>query len=550
MANIYEGKANFLHGLSALWNRFFKDKPRLKAMYEATEVLAGQAYLDLLGNILCLSVRETPVFRKEFFKLLVIRQDLVSKRDDGRWEFEVTDLGIKDFQFIYNKIFDPTVILEKNIHFTIENEDTDAVVFFKNPFDWDGAGNIIPGVASRFVKVVDNDGNTSEQQELAFWIPDAQIDNFDLYLNFGHLIDRFEPSSEAYRALIQGVMQYFVRGPTEKHLTSALNVIVGLPVIRDDGEILQSVDTSDVEKNVVITDKAKYSFPKTVPLRDDVLDTSNWGTLEFLAFENLSSVFQVFDATKNPTWWFDREISQELLPDEVRLRRQVTPEMRENLINEPHGLIKVGDPGLFVGADDDGYVPDASTEGRPVYTGPGYESNTTLWRPTYRHSFGYIAFERFLKHHTFVVDFDHEVLQSGILPFERLNADLANIVDTGRSAYTYMIAEPGIIFVDRLKIDTDGPDKLSLSIEQSLSETLASTNTQILIGQTTTQIGDYYRYTAPETITLFHAPPPGSLPDAQGNTPVVVGGADPGKAIAASSFGDLPVQITITPVGP
>jgi len=31
------------------------------------------------------------------------------------------------------------------------------------------------------------------------------------------------------------VMQYFVLGPTEGHMVSALNVIVGLPVIRNDG---------------------------------------------------------------------------------------------------------------------------------------------------------------------------------------------------------------------------------------------------------------------------------------------------------------------------
>ena len=533
MANVYEGKANFIHGLSDLWTRFFRDKPRLEAMYKGTEILAGQAYLDLLGNILCLSAREVPIFRKEFFKLMTVREDLVTARGDGNWEFEITDAGIKSFQYLYNKIFDPTVVLENNLHFYVNNESTDVVVFYTNPFDWDGAGGTVPGVASRAVSVADDDGNVTEERELAFWIPDAQVDNYDMYLNFGHLVGRFEPSSEAYRALIQGVTQYFALGPTQEHLLSALNVIVGLPVIRDDGEVLQSVDTSGTEENTIITDRANYTFPKIVPIRDNILDTSNWGVYEFAAFENLTQVFQVFDHVIDPTWWYNREIPERLLPDENRLRRQITPEVYENLVNSPFGLVRVGDPGLFVGADDDGYVPDALAEGRPVYTGLGYEENTTLWRPTYRHVFGYVVFDRFLKYHTFVVDFDHDVLHSGVLPFELLAEDLANIIDAGKSAYTYMVAEPGILFTDRLKVDTDTQEKLDIEVGMTvLPDEMVATNTQPAVGETAILVGDYYRYTGAGVIGVFNAPWPSPvLPDSSGNTPVVVGGADPLVAI-------------------
>lgn len=529
MANVYEGTANFIHGLSDLWTRFFRDKPRLEAMYKGTEILAGQAYLDLVGNILCLSQREIPIFRKEFFKLLTVREDLITERDDGNWEFEVTDAGIKDFQYLYNKIFDPTVVLEKNIHFVVDNDLIDAVVFYTNPFDWDGAGGLIPGVASRTVEVLGDDGSTTTERELAFWIPDAQIDNHDMYLNFGHLIGRFEPSSEAYRSLIQGITQYFTLGPTQEHLLSALNVIVGLSVVRDDGEVLQNVNTSGEDENIVVTDRANYSFPKIVPLKDEILDTANWGVLELSAFESLTTVFQVYDTIIDPTWWFDREIPLQLLPDEDRLRRQVTPQMYENVVNNPLGLVHVGDPGLFVGADDDGYVPLVDTDHPTVYTGPGYEDNTDLWRPTYRHGFGYITYERFLKYHTFVVDFDHEVLQAGILPFDLLAADLGNIVDAGRSAYTYMIAEPGILFTDRVKVDQD---VLWLYLEHDLgTELMTYEDTTLRVGETSVVVGDYYRYTAPDTITVYNAPWPEPLPDGLGNTPVVIGGDDPSKTI-------------------
>ena len=183
MANTSESTASFLQGLSDLWLRFFADKAQLEALYAGTEVTIGQAYLEILENVLNLSVRETSLFRKEYFKLLTVREDLVTLRiEDGHYGFEMTDLNIRSFKFLYNKVFAPSVVLEQNVHFDIVNDTEDTLVFYQNPFDWDGdgSGTIIPGVAYRTVEVQANDGTISTQRELAFWIPDAQVDAYDL----------------------------------------------------------------------------------------------------------------------------------------------------------------------------------------------------------------------------------------------------------------------------------------------------------------------------------------------------------------------------------
>lgn len=549
MANVSESTANFIHGLSDLWTRFFKDRNQLEALYKATEIPVGQTYLDLMCSVLNFSLREAPVFRKEFFKLLTVREDLVTLRpSDGRYQFELTDYGIKAFPFLYNKILDPTTVLEENIDFEVSISGTeDLLIFEENPFDYDGTGETIPGVAYRTVQVLDDDDNETTERELAFWAPDVMVDDYDLYLNYGYLVSRFEPSSEAYRALLQGIMQYFVLGPTPTHLTSALNVIVGLPVIRDDGEILQEVDTTDPAFNVVVTDKVRYSLDAAINLRDDILDTNNWATvvgddaaLVLDALDYLTDVFMVYDVIKNPTWWFDHFIPEEILPDEPRLRRLITPELYENLVDNPPGLVKVGDPGVIVGADDDGYIPVAGGT-RPVYTGTGYEDNTILWRPTYRHSFPYILFERFLKQHAFIVEFDHDALQLGIIPFSRLNFDMQSIIVAGKSAYTYMYAEPSLNFFDDViprdhNVDifiwvgfahADEPD----FEDSGLGDQIQTVNSGIIVGETALLVGDYYKYNASGAVDTLSAPWPEPLPDALGNTPVVVGGADPTKFV-------------------
>lgn len=440
MATSADASVNFFQGLSDLWVRFFVDHEQIKAIYDGVQILAGQAYLNLLSGVLNASIRETPIFEKEFFRLLTVREDLVELRStDMTYVFEVTEQNLKDFNQLCNRIYGPTVILEKGIDFEIENHtpsdldrpSEDLVVFCKNPFDWDGDGSnkTPPGVPYRTVEVVADDGTTSQERELAFWIPDAQVDRYDLYLNYGYLLNRFEPSSEAYRALLQGIIQYFVLGPTKQHMTSALNVILGLPVIREDGEILQGIDLSDPLKQIVQTDKANYEFAAGIPLRADVLDPANWGTLSFNAFEHLTTVFEVVDSVEDPTWYYDITIPAVLLPDEGRARRTISPVLYENRIGHPEGLVCVGDPGFIIGRDDDGAaVPGTST------------------REPYRHLFSYIVFERYLRHHIFAVLFDTDVILSGDIPFPRFLTDIQSIVIPGKSAYTMLYAEPGLVF--------------------------------------------------------------------------------------------------------
>jgi len=451
MSAFSDEATNFLHGLSDLWNRFFKDKDQLKAIYQSNSILIGQSYLDLMETVLNLSIREAPVFGKDFFRLLLIREDLVTKRIDGLYEFDLTPTGVKEFSFLHNKILDPSVILERDLHFDIDlTGEQDLLLFNKSLFDWndDGTGEIISGVPYRTVEVLQDDGTITDQRELAFWIPDCQKDSFNLYLNFGYLIQRFEPSSESYRALIQGIVRYFVLGPTSGILVSALNVVAGVPVIRDDGEYLMNVtETTTPTSSIrtVTTNLRSYEFNAGIPLRADVLDSSNWadtvgesGALVFSAFEHVSELFQISDTTSNWPWWYEKEIPAALLPNEPKNRRLISPVLYENLVNNPPNLVKVGDPGVFIGADDDGFVPSGDPPNRP----------------TYRHLFSYIVFERFLRHHTFAMEIDKNVLLSGVVPFDRLSSDLQSIVIAGKSAYTFLFTEQDIPLFDDI-IPTD-----------------------------------------------------------------------------------------------
>lgn len=75
-------------------------------------------------------------------------------------------------------------------------------------------------------------------REIGMWGCDVLIDREQLYKNFGTLLAPKKPTSEQYRRFLLGVSQLFVIGPSLERFESALNVMAGLPVIRDDNEKL------------------------------------------------------------------------------------------------------------------------------------------------------------------------------------------------------------------------------------------------------------------------------------------------------------------------
>jgi len=92
---------------------------------------------------------------------------------------------------------------------------------------------------------------THSIRQLALWGADVLYDRQTLYENFGYLLAFKRPSSEQYRAFLKGIAQLFVLGPTLGRFESALNVMAGLPVIRDDGEVLTAYDSGITASGVL-----------------------------------------------------------------------------------------------------------------------------------------------------------------------------------------------------------------------------------------------------------------------------------------------------------
>lgn len=119
--------------------------------------------------------------------------------------------------------------------------------------DHTSGGSFDPALYAPFVPPAALDAERVVR-EAAVWATDALVDTGRLYANFGALLAPERDSSEVYRAFLTAVSRLFLFGPTLERFESALNAVAGLPLVREDGEVLLSyssgVDESEGDSAV------------------------------------------------------------------------------------------------------------------------------------------------------------------------------------------------------------------------------------------------------------------------------------------------------------
>lgn len=433
--------------------------------------------------------------------------------------------------------------------------------------------------------------DTGRVKQLSLWVPESLVDRFTLYYNYGSLLNRFEVSSENYKAFLRGIIHLYVSGPVLERVESALNLSAGYPLIRSDGEVLTGYDdgvdysatdgtiaaatsslyspsytfseldvggqiifpdpindfnkghfrilnvindnTVELESSygfldegpavewilsrtfqkTVTTDQNTYVFPYTAPIRDDVMEPTNVGHLTFLAFESITAGFRVTDYIEDPRWWHDKYIPY-ILWNESLGRRYATTQLFENVIG-PLDDLRIGDPGFFIGADDEGNVFTPNDNA----FGPGFGNPVSL----YRHCAAFILFDRYLKCHMFYID---------IAPEQELSAqfmsDLSELILVAKPSYTYPYVEPEASFEELATLF----DRLRLGVGFVWHDDLMLADNNLVIGDFDFpwDIGGYYRYvdasaaiagTAGNPVVPFQLPVAMFVPPVPG--PVVLG---------------------------
>jgi hypothetical protein len=385
-------------------------------------------------------------------------------------------------------------------------------------------------------------------KQLSLWAPTVDVDKFMLYTNYGQLVGRFNASSEEYKSFLRGVMYLYISGPIFERIESALNLALGLPVIKTEGEVLEKysdgltsqgsnaqviaatsaviispaeylftladvgghfilrtsaftgnegtykirdIDTLnnmlylDVPAGLtddigvewaysrdycqtITTNRNTYVLPYTVPVKPEFKVNPSISNYSPSFFSALTTIFTVTDYIEDPNWWHDKYIPGIIWADTPLERRLASTRLYAHVVGALDRP-RVGDPGLYIGADNDGVVLDVRDNiGNPM--------------PLWRYCTAFVLFDKFLKFHMFYIGINKDVELDA-----QFADDLEDLILITKPTYTYPYVVPSRQMLDNV---TMYDDVLSLGYTLHFGGELADSSDAIMLNQNVIRIGD------------------------------------------------------------
>lgn len=277
----FELGKTLLSAIGSFWSQIFADRARFNTELDGSAELFLQAQLNFLETVATVSRFETPVFHKERWRILLLRESAllpsagILKYGDGAvygpqpgtgqvflygvpslevFAFELPDKTLAEVKaFISNRIIDPSVVLTQGVDFTIDRN-LEAIIFSQDPFKNElfskrpiyGANN----------EIID--------EEIALIIFEGNFDINLMFNHFGYAVDSaIIKSSQFYKDFINAFWNTFVRTPTLTDIRALLAAITGIPTVIENVETVEFLEKIGNQLQI-ITDKTVYKFKATV----------------------------------------------------------------------------------------------------------------------------------------------------------------------------------------------------------------------------------------------------------------------------------------------
>lgn len=315
--------------LGTFWTRIFRDKAMLKGYTLGMAEELIQSYYTLEEVIQQYSIKDIQLYAREKWKPLVIKKSEFNKAPfkfatDGavfgiqpandnyyggqlfRFGFPKETIGNAVYSFtpkdkivkfggIANRLIDPSVFLIPGTDVALK----DGTIYFNsNLFD----NQYIPrakliGDLNTQATYIDDDGKSQEDEFIILWIYHAELDNNDLYNNFGTILDIHLPTSESYKSVLQAIFNLAVEGPTITALRTVFSVFANAPVIIEAEETVEDI-YDDAHYNYVITDKNVYKIALDRELNSAIELNS-----VLYAGDPITHDVKIVDSTIDHAWW-------------------------------------------------------------------------------------------------------------------------------------------------------------------------------------------------------------------------------------------------------
>lgn len=272
--------------LGSLWATSYQGQHQVADVIRGKASLEKQTHLDLLELVASTSRFDVPLFHTDNWYLLRLSESDLNTGQSSlpRYVGDATygpggiaydtpvsqtlhvwdiDEDLVSVPMLLNRITEASLTLVEGTDYVVEDG---AIKFRKNPFD-------NPRIAKR--DVIDREGNTVDR-EVGLWVYRGQFDYKTVYRQFGYVLQLNMQSDQNYKDLINAVMDALVEGSAVDHLEQAMSAVTGIPLVREDLEIVERV-ISESGRNLVITDKHVYRFSTSATITVEAGDTLNAG---------------------------------------------------------------------------------------------------------------------------------------------------------------------------------------------------------------------------------------------------------------------------------
>lgn len=277
-ASVLDRPRNLLAVLGSFWTRTFREQNQLTTYARAAALQHEQLYLDLVEAAACVSRVKIPVFHRENWYRLTIKQSetntteasLARYGDDGLVFAEddllygVPPAGVEYTYLlpetlvrastIMNRLTEPSVVLHDTTDFVLDVRRR-ALTFRQNPFD----NELLPR------RPVYENGEVVDY-ELDLWVFRGEFDWQYAYEHFGYQLGLQMQSSQGYKDLLNALFDALVLGASDRALEAAFAAMTGVPLVQELTETVEFV-AEGCEAVTIVTDRHAYKFhPNAVPV--------------------------------------------------------------------------------------------------------------------------------------------------------------------------------------------------------------------------------------------------------------------------------------------
>lgn len=257
--------------LGSFWSGLYQGNDLIETIVAARAKLEQQTQRDLMELLASVSRFSVPIFHREHWTFLSFLESDVNQSEalilpylneatevyssttthaygvvQAQTTFSVeTPANLVDVRLALNRMTDPSKTWVHGVDFWLSDG---LITFRQNPFDdefvarqeiWEN-GEIVDRMAG-------------------LWLYHGQWEWHTTYEQFGYALKLQMQSSEGYRTLVNALLDALAEGTKIRDVQQAWSAITGVPLTKEDGEVVESI-RNDSRHLVIVTDRHAYTF--------------------------------------------------------------------------------------------------------------------------------------------------------------------------------------------------------------------------------------------------------------------------------------------------